>query len=196
MTPCRGFDLDHNRFCWGLALSYDGSAFHGAPFDPASTHGPMPGNKLHINNVFCNAKGMYISGLRTGGLLVFDGRRLRLWAELPRGVHNARPWRDGALFNDTHANVVRYATPDSQVAFAVPRFADEQLTHTDLDDSRIARQSFGRGLCPVTDNLIAAGSSPSTIALHDLRARKTVAALTLTYDVRNAIHGLEVWPYA
>ncbi len=191
-----GFDLDNNRFSWGLTLSYDGRAFNGTPFDPNSVEGPMPGNELHINNVFCNRKGMYISGMRTGGLLVFDGRRLIQWASLPQGVHNARPYKEGVLFNDTEADAVRYVTPEAQLAFPVPRFDDNKLTCTELDDSRIARQSFGRGLCPVDDNLIAAGSSPSTIALHDLASGKTTGIVTLTYDIRNAIHGLEVWPYA
>ena len=191
-----GFDLDNNRFSWGLTLSYDGRAFNGTPFDPNSAAGPMPQNLLHINNVFCNSKGMYISGLKTGGLLVFDGRRLVQWASLPQGVHNARPYKEGVVFNDTEADAVRYVTPEAQLVFPVPRFDDNKLTCTELDDSRIARQSYGRGLCPVDENLIAAGSSPSTIALHDLAAGKTIGVVTLTYDIRNAIHGLEVWPYA
>ena len=29
--------------------------------------------------------------------------------ELPAGSHNARPWRDGVLFNDTEADALRYA---------------------------------------------------------------------------------------
>ncbi len=79
--------------------------------------------------------------------------------------------------------------------FPVPRYPESELTQTDLDDSRIARQAFGRGLCLVDRHLVAAGSSPSTIALHDLSQRKTLAAVNLTMDVRNAIHGLEVWPF-
>ena len=59
----------------------------------------------------------------------------------------------------------------------------------------IARQAFGRGLCTVTDSLLAAGSSPSTITLHDLDTMKTTLSINLSMDVRNAIHGLEVWPY-
>jgi len=78
----------------------------------------------------------------------------------------------------------------------VPAFDESRLTHTDLDDSRIARPGFGRGLCVLGDALVAAGSSPSTIALHDLQQVKTVSVVTLTADVRNAIHGLEVWPFA
>jgi len=93
------------------------------------------------------------------------------------------------------ANLVRYVTPDTQCAFKVPTFAEERLTHANFDDSRIARQGFGRGLCVMDNGIIAAGSSPSTITFHNIDKQKTVNAINLTYDVRNAIHGLEVWPY-
>ena len=138
---------------------------------------------------------MYISGLRTGATLLFNGTTLTEWGILPLGAHNARPYRDGILFNDTVANLVRYITPDTQCAFKVPMYADEKLTHTDLDDSRIARQGFGRGLCVMDNGMIAAGSSPSTITFHHIDKQKTINAINLTYDIRNAIHGLEVWPY-
>ncbi len=80
--------------------------------------------------------------------------------------------------------------------FEVPVLPQDQLTGTNLDDSRIARPSFGRGLCAVNNRLIAAGSTPSTIALHDLKSGETVLTVTLSTDVRNAIHGLEVWPFS
>ena len=63
-----------------------------------------------------------------------------------------------------------------------------------MDDSRIARQGFGRGLCVINDRLIAAGSSPSTISIIDLQEEKRLTAVNLTMDIRNAIHGLECWP--
>jgi hypothetical protein len=71
----------------------------------------------------------------------------------------------------------------------------EWIAHTNLDDSRIARQGFGRALCVVKEGLVAAEPSSSTITFHDIDNRKTLSAITLTYDVRNAIYGLEVWPY-
>jgi hypothetical protein len=76
----------------------------------------------------------------------------------------------------------------------VPAYPAAQLTHADLDDSRIARQSFGRGLCVVEGGLIAAGSSPATVTLHDVDANRSTAVITLSMDVRTAIHGLCVWP--
>jgi len=190
-----GFDLDSNRFCFGLHVVAVGSGYQGAPFDPEGEAGPAPGNELHLNNVFCDGTGMYLSGLKSAGMMRFDGRTLERVAALPRGIHNARPFGNGILFNDTPADRVRLLTPGRDISFAVPAFDQSQLTHTDLDDSRIARAGFGRGLCVLGDTLVAAGSSPSTIALHDLEQVKTVSVVTLTPDVRNAIHGLEVWPF-
>ena len=90
---------------------------------------------------------------------------------------------------------MRFVSPEKERLFRVPRYDDTLLTHTELDDSRIARQAFGRGLCAIDDSLIAAGSSPSTITLHDLASMKTTLSINLTMDIRNAIHGLEVWPF-
>jgi hypothetical protein len=77
----------------------------------------------------------------------------------------------------------------------VPRYPADELTHTDADDSGIARQGFARGLCVLSDSQVAGGSSPSTITVYDLGANETLLSVNLTRDVRNAVHGLEVWPY-
>ena len=190
-----GFDLDAQQFSWGLHIGDEEQQFIATAFDPAGTKGPQPGNHLHLNNVCAMERGLYLSGLNTKGLLKFDGRRVRRTVTLPQGVHNARPFRDGVLFNDSPADVVRYETPDSQTVFPVPRYEADFLTHTDLEDSRVARQAFGRGLCVIDDFRIATGSSPSTIAVHDLDSGETTMTVTLSRDIRNAIHGLEVWPF-
>lgn len=190
-----GFDLDKLEFSWGLHIVKLAGGFRGNPFHPMGTRGPAPGNELHINNVHCLERGMYISGRNTEHLLHYTGKQIRSIATLPLGVHNARPYADGVLFNDSDNDTVRFESPDKRRIFPHPRYEPRQLTHTDLDDSRIARQAFGRGLCVVEDGIIAAGSSPSTITLHDLNSMKTTLSINLTMDVRNAIHGLEVWPY-
>ena len=190
-----GFDLDKMEFCWGLYITRFEDEFRGRPFHPGGTDGPSPSNQLHLNNVVCTDRGMFISGLRTGGLVAYTGSAIRPYVSLPAGTHNARPYKDGVLFNDTESDAVRFVSRDKQRIFTVPRYPEEALTHTDFDDSRIARQAFGRGLCVVEDTLVAAGSSPSTVTLHDLDSMQTTLSINLTLDVRNAIHGLEVWPY-
>lgn len=190
-----GFDLDRRAFSWGLRIAAGADGFSGQPFDPEFHDGPAPSNALHLNNVHCEAGGMHISGLRTSGILLYNGRELQRWVRLPAGAHNARPFRDGVLFNDTESDVVRFASRSGERVFQVPRFPEASLSHVDPQDARLARQAFARGLCVIDDDTFAAGSSPSTITLHDLRLGGKARMATLTRDVRNAIHGLEVWPF-
>jgi hypothetical protein len=190
-----GFDLAARAFRWGLALESDGETLRARPFDPEGEDGPEPINRFHLNSVGADARGLHFAGLRTPGLLRYAAGKLALLATLPEGVHDARPYRDGIVFNDTKADVVRFVAPNRQQTFDVPRYDPATLTHTDSDDSRIARQAFGRGLCVVADGLIAAGSSPATVALHHLDENRTLSAVTLSRDIRTAIHGLAVWPF-
>ena len=191
-----GFDLDENRFSMGLHIAQNNDELRVAPYDPNDKRGPAAGNELHLNSIYCDSRGMFISGLRTEALLVFNGRHIEKVTAVPRGAHNARPFRDGIVFIDSDADVVQFVAPNKQRIFKIPRYADEQLTHADIGDSRIARQAFGRGLCAINGHVIATGSSPSTITLHDLESMKTTVSINLTMDIRNAIHGLEVWPYS
>ncbi len=190
-----GFDLDSHRFSYGLHLKRSETGWQARPFDPSTDGGPPPGNLLHLNSVYCEPTGMFVAGLRTEALLKYDGRRIAPFCNLPNGAHNAQPYRGGVLFNDSEQDLLRFAAAGGECAFPVPRYGPGELTHTDLDDSRIARQAFARGLCVLGDGVVAGGSSPSTIALHNLDTLKTTLTVTLSKDIRNAIHGLEVWPF-
>ena len=86
-------------------------------------------------------------------------------------------------------------SPEHNRVFPVPDYPPESLTHTDLDDSRIARQGFGRGLCVLDDDRVAAGSSPSTITVHNFGTMRSELSINLSMDIRNAIHGLAIWPF-
>jgi len=197
------FDLEMQKFIWAIHLALGDQGPVGTAYDPngingpGGASGPPARNLLHLNNVYADRTGLYASGMRTGGILRVNTRNEAVLAvELPTGVHNARPFGDGVLFNDTAANHVRYVRRDgSEVNFPVPQFAEEELTHLDLGDEQVARQGFGRGLCVIGEQTIAAGSSPSTISLYDLRSGSDVVRVNFSQDIRNAIHGLEVWPY-
>ncbi|MBL8271917.1 MAG: hypothetical protein JNL55_36295, partial [Steroidobacter sp.] len=140
--------------------------------------------------------GVWFSGLHTPWLLHTNGRDLKLAAALPPGTHNAQPYNNGVLYNDTTAERVCFQTGSQLIQLPLPRFAREQVLNIDRFESNVARAGFGRGLCVLPNGWIAAGSSPSTIAIYDLQARQRVAQVNLSMDVRNAIHGLAVWPGA
>jgi hypothetical protein len=193
-----GFDLDTREFQWGLHVLTHQFRFKGTSFDPRQKDGPLMLNKLHLNNVHCTPGGMYISGLKTGGMLLFNGKQVQMAAELPAGSHNAQPFRDGVLFNDSESDALRYAGRGEGLedrAMRVPRYEPARLQNQDLDQSQVARQGFARGLCVLSDTVVAGGSSPSTVSVYDLKANERLLSVNLTLDVRNAIHGLEVWPY-
>lgn len=192
------FDIARRKFHWALAIDTENFRFTGRVYDPEGDDGPLMLNKLHLNNVACREGGMYISGLKSGGLLHFNGDKVRMAVTLPAGTHNAQPWRDGVLFNDTQADAVRYASRgegNEDRAVTVPKYDPSELTHRQLDDSRVARQGFARGLCPLSARVVAGGSSPSTITLYDLQDSRRLMSVRLSVDIRNAIHGLEIWPF-
>jgi len=192
-----GFDLDRKEFTWALHVETSQFRFRGRLYDPRKDDGPLMLNKLHLNNVHPTQGGMYLSGTKTGGMMIFNGREIRMSVELPPGTHNAQPFRDGVLFNDTEADVLRYAGRGGQEdrALKVPHYPDDQLQHRNLDQSNIARQGFARGLAVLSESVVAGGSSPSTVSVYDLAKNECVLSVNLTMDVRNAIHGLEVWPF-
>jgi hypothetical protein len=172
--------------------------FKGVAFDPTSDEGPLMLDKLHINNVHCSKHGMYLTGLRTGGMLHFNGKDINMAVELPPGTHNAQPFRDGVLFNDSEDDVLRYTgrgDGSEDRAMAVPSYDPAKLQHRDATDDGLARAGFARGLCVLSDRVVVGGASPSTVTLYDLADNKTLGSVQLSADVRNTIHGLEVWPF-
>ena len=191
------FDLDKKEYIWGFHLLRQYDQWAGHTFDPRSGKGPVPVNEYHINMVHVDSTGIYLSGLYTRALLhLNDKMEVSKVCSLPVGAHNARPYRDGLLFNDTESDCIRYAGRDDEnIAFKIATYDEADIEFSDIDESNVARQGFGRGLCPVGDRFVAGGSSPSTISLYDLESKQKVGSVNLSMDVRNAIHGLEPWPF-
>ena len=190
------FDLRKQEFVWGLYVSKNGTQWVGQPFDPRNRGGPAFVNSYHLNMIRVDQDGICFSGLNTQALLaVSSDMAISEICNLPKGCHNAMPHQGGILLNDTAADSVRYASRDGKaVAVPVPKFPTSELEFQGIDDSRVARQGFGRGLCVLNERLIAAGSSPSTVSIIDIVDGRSVTAVNLTMDIRNAIHGLEQWP--
>ncbi|MDH3690399.1 MAG: hypothetical protein OEU36_13055 [Gammaproteobacteria bacterium] len=191
------FDLDTKKFVWGFRLQKQYEQWSGFTFDPSSRNGPRPENNFHINSVHVDKSGIYLSGLRSEALMRLNKDwGVDEYCSLPAGTHNSRPWNGGVLFNDTASDHVRFVPRDGdQQAYKIATYNEADIEFAGIDDSKIARQGFGRGLCVANERFVAAGSSPSTITLYDMEAREPVGSVNLSMDIRNAIHGLEVWPY-
>ena len=78
-----GFDLDRKAFDWAMHVVTQQFRFQGRGFDPRKDDGPLMLNKLHLNAVHCTRGGMYLTGLKTGGMLLFNGREIQMAVELP-----------------------------------------------------------------------------------------------------------------
>ena len=191
------FNLKTLSFIWGLYISRNGDDWTGQRFDPMAKSGPPFSNNYHINMIHVAESGVYFSGLHTRALLrLSSDMSITKTCSLPEGIHNARPFLEGVIFNDTKSDVIRHVSRNGEsIVLPVPIYNTEELQFHGVDDTKVARQGFGRGLCVVNECLIAAGSSPSTISLYDVGSKERISAVNLTMDIRNAIHGLEVWPF-
>lgn len=193
-----GFDLDQQQFSWAMHVQSKNYKFRGSTYDPMSDDGPLALNKLQINNVYCNQHGMYINGLKTGGMLHFNGSRINMAVQLPIGSRDARPFRDGVIFNDTEAGVLRYTgrgEGEEDRAMTAPSCDLGEVTHTDALREGVAAMGFARGLCILSDRHVAGGSAPSTVSLYDLAENSILGSVQLTRDVRSSIHTIAQWRF-
>jgi hypothetical protein len=165
-------------------------------FDPNSSKGPAPEDTYHINSVFRSGDVVYVAGTKLSYVLGLSGSELFRYARIPRGSHNARPFREGVLLNNTGKDGICYLNRGGEILKFLPlkRYDEGELLNASMPQDH-ARQAFGRGLCILGDDLVAGGSSPATIAVYKLSTAKTLRTVNLTMDVRNAVHGLEVWSY-
>lgn len=191
------FDLDEQAFTWGFHLQKVDGNWTGFTFDPRKGSGPAKHNEHHINMVHVDQAGIFLSGLRTEALLhITHDDQVQTVCSLPQGTHNARPFKDGVIFNDTASDFVRFVSRErGQRSFPIKQYDPANIQLAGIDDTNTARQGFGRGLCVYEDRLLVGGSSPSTISLYDIMSGETIGSVNMTMDIRNAIHGLAVWPY-
>jgi hypothetical protein len=164
-------------------------------FDPNSDEGPTSSNTGHFNSVFYENGILFVAGTRCAHLLAINDSKLSSYARIPYGTHNTRPFREGILMNDTRNDRISYLDRRGEdLSFPIKRYDERELLYSHLPQDN-ARQAFGRGLCLLGEGLIAGGSSPATVSVYDLSASRVLKTINLTRDVRNAVHGLEVWPF-
>ena len=129
------------------------------------------------------------------GMVHFNGTSLAMSAELPAGTHNAQPSRNGVLFNDSEADRLRYAgraIRPKTGPWRCPgiRHGICRTPSSTTAASRARASHAGLRSCPTRRWLFAFDRGR-------VRPRREPPARlgNLSMDLRNAIHGLEVWPY-
>lgn len=189
------FDLSKREFNLGLRLFKNVDKFGARVYNPLASGGPAPSAQFHLNSVYVGDGGVFVCGLKLPALVKLTPQSVEAVAELPHGTHNARPFRNGVILNDTEADSLVLLLPNRLISIPVPYYAHEDLLYTDADKTGVARQAFGRGLCVISDDLVAGGSSPTTVSLYDLSKEQRVKAVNITMDIRNAVHGMTIWPF-
>ena len=166
-------------------------------FDPNVPDGPRPDDVIHLNNVHVEAGIMFFSTLRCRRLYRFDGTRVEAVVRLPLETHNARPFRDGALMCSTAEDRVLMSNSAGRAVRACPAaaYAAEELENDHLP-ANDARKFFMRGLAVHQGSVVIAGQSPATVTAYDIDSGEVLRSVVLSYDVRNTIHGLDIFPYA
>jgi hypothetical protein len=165
-------------------------------FDPTRPGGPELGDTTHVNSVVADAGVILVCGTKLARVVVVSGGGQSTYARVPFGSHNARPFRDGILMNHTPSDRICYLNRSGHILrwWPIVRYGADELEHASLSADQ-ARQAFGRGLAIVDDEHFVGGSSPATVSLYAFEQQEPVATINLTRDVRNAVHGLEVWPF-
>lgn len=192
------YDLRLQRFIEGHVLRRDPATdqFLYRRYDPEGPDLPAAGDTTHINNVFVENGRIYVGGVNLDRLIELGDGRATAYARVPFWTHNARPFAGGVIANSTDADSIVLLERDgrTRLAMPVPRFAREQLQYADLPED-FARQAFGRGLALIDGNHLVAGSSPATLTAWRLAPLARLTSVTLSQDIRNAVHGLVLWPF-
>jgi hypothetical protein len=165
-------------------------------FDPEGCDGPPPQDRLHVNSTWVDEDRLLASGTGLRHVLQVREGFVRPYARVPRGTHNAQPFRDGMLFNHTDRNRIVYMSRRGRLkrSFPIKTYHEAELSFSSVPADH-ARQGFGRGLCTWEGGVVISGSSPATVSAIDFATGDRIAEVNMTLDVRNSIHGLEVWPY-
>lgn len=218
---CHEISYDGDRFIYLTSTSYDsvlrfdvqaesydkgwwfgvGKFGVGAKeYDPNGEVGPPHSDTLHLNQVIVHDGLVYVSalGLELMWTLDFENGRVGHHANIPSGTHNCQPIGNGfVVMNSTMNDCLAITDRRGKVMerFEYPLYEESAMSHTDLGED-YARQGFGRGLCVEPGSgLVIAGSSPGTVSVFDRSIGKMVASVNVSMDIRNAPHGLEIWPW-
>ena len=123
---------------------------------------------------------------------------VQIFSNIPYGTHNPMPYKDGILLNNTYAKPkqISFMSINGKIreSYYIPHYQMDELTHINLPKDH-AVQSFARGLCTLNDEIFIGGSSPATFSVYQVGHSQPIKSIRLTNDIRNAIHGLEIWPY-
>jgi len=207
------YDIESERFTAGYCIRYHGfrrklrrknrEGFQIRPrpkltvFDPYDENGPERADTAHPSFPWWEDGTLYVAGGGLGHIYAIRDRRMRRYARIPYESHNAHPFRGGLLMNHspTHRMIFTDMRGRIQKTWPVPLYDESDLEFANVPRDH-AYQGFCRGIAVASDNIIVQGSSPATINLFQWEPAALIKSINVTMDVRNSVHGLEIWPFA
>ena len=183
------YDLKNERFITGIHIP------SGIIYDPNNFNTFKYKDSIHLNNVFNKNGKIYFSCLKNNKLRFIENNKIYNYCEIPAGTHNVKILdNDNILFNYTKKNEIviinknnkrlkKYIINNSDIDYFI-----------DIDNEKIARPNFGRGLT-FNDKFIYGGSSPATISIYNWDNKRPIKKINIHNNIRYAIHGLEFFPY-
>ena len=197
-TAILAFDLDRASSAGQCTCSRTSSASRAVPSTRARIDGPLHAQQAAPEQRALHAGRHVLSpASRPAACCSSTAVRLQMAVELPPGTHNARPFRDGVLFNDTEADraaLCGRAATASRIAPSRCRASTRQRLHESRrwTQSGVARPGFARGLARAVRHASSRADRPLRRSPSTTWPRTSaLLSVNLTLDVRNAIHGLE-----
>jgi len=189
------FDLKNRKFLYGIKVR--GKSV--VKMDVRKYIGVKSYDSMHINSVFCDERGIFISGTNRHDLLLIDRRlRMSVYCKIPPRTHNCYPMgRNKIIMNDTdNGRIVIKNIKNNRMlqTFNITRIPRHKMVNGDIT-ARTARQPFARGLTRFK-RFIIGGSSPGMISVYNMKDNQHIKNILISNDVCLAIHGLEVWPFS
>ena len=151
-------------------------------------------DSTHINSVFTDKDNIYFSGTSLNNLYRLDEiGNVKPDYIIPFKTHNGRFSKDYIYFNNTPTNIVKRVNPltNDVLEYQIPDIVDVE---DKINSDRIAKRSFNRGML-FHDEYLIVGSSPSNIAVFNIHSGKLIKQIQLSNDIKNAIHGIALYPF-
>jgi WD40 repeat protein len=184
------FDIKSEQFLYGICFRNKKRA---RTFNLSDKRIVKKIDGIHLNNVFCNNSGMFISGTSFDRLLhVSKNLNVSIYSRTRKETHNCRPFgKDSVIMNDTKGGkiIIQSREGNVQQSFIVNKIHEKRMVG--YQNERIARQPFGRGLAEYKSILVG-GSSPGMISVYDTKTGKKIKDIIMSNDIRISIHGLEI----
>jgi len=155
-------------------------------------------HRIHFNTVSMSKSGMCVSGTLSNYQFLITKEEISKYATIPLVTHNVLNFEnDTILYNSTAKEEVVWS---HRTGWVIKRFKNPTPDPIKLQnmptDSKLAKVGWARGLCWTSDfKYIISGTSPASIMVYEKETGKLLRHIILSYDVRNAIHGLEIFPF-